>query len=243
MITRIIIGMIVLLWSLHAKALDVRLFTEHYPPFSIETDAGVAGINTTLLQQAFDELGLTASFQIESWARAQAWSLRFDNACLYSAARTDARENLYQWVGPLTTEHIALFRLRDSDIELARLADANQYRVGGQQRDFYTEWMINQGLEVDAISGDVSNVERLQRQRIDLWIAGTIGGPYMAVFEHDVEVEAIYQSEEGLALWLACSRGLPPQYIRQLNALIEQYREDGTLASIKAEYMQGQAPQ
>ncbi len=237
MISHRIIGVALLLVAVNAGAVDVRLYTEHYPPFSIETETGVSGINTALLRQSFEDLGLTASFQVESWARAQASSLRFDNACLYSAARTEERETLYQWVGPLTREHVSLFRLHDRDIRITSLSDAGQFRVGGQQRDFYTEWMIDQGIEVDAISGDASNVERLLRGRIDLWIAGSIGGPYMAAFEHDALVTSVYQAEEVMELWLACSRGVPPMYIKDLNERIDQYREDGTLTSIQSGYL------
>lgn len=220
---------------LKAEEPDVRLYTEHYPPFSMETETGVSGINTELLLKAFEQLGLQVEVFVEPWGRAQAWSLQFDNSCLFSAARTTERELMYQWVGPLSTERISLFSLADDDILLASLMDADQYRIGGQQRDFYTEWMIDQGLEVDAMAGDGSNVERLLRGRIDLWIAGHIGGPFMAASQ-GAEVSSAYIADEGLELWLACNPALSSDLVQRLDDAIADLVSDGTLEAIKKRY-------
>lgn len=59
----------------------------------------------------------------------------------------------------------------------------------------------------------------------------------MAAFEHDALVTSVYQAEEVMELWLACSRGVPPMYIKDLNERIDQYREDGTLTSIQSGYL------
>ncbi|MCH8551242.1 MAG: transporter substrate-binding domain-containing protein [Natronospirillum sp.] len=219
----------------HAEEPDVRLYTEHYPPFSMETEAGISGINTELLLKAFEQLGLEVQVFVEPWARAQAWSLQFDNGCLFSAARTTEREPMYLWAGPLSVERISLFSLAEDDILLASLMDAEQYRIGGQQRDYYTQWMVDQGLEVDAMSGDGSNVERLVRGRIDLWIAGHIGGPFMAASE-GAEVRPAYIADEGLELWLACNPALSSDLVQRLDAAIADLVSDGTLNAIKDRY-------
>lgn len=214
---------------------DVRLYTEHYPPFSMATETGVSGINTELLLKAFEQLALDVEVFVEPWARAQAWSLRFDNSCLFSAARTTEREPMYQWAGPLSTERISLFSLAEDDIILASLMDAGQYRIGGQQRDYYTQWMVDQGLEVDAMAGDGSNVERLVRGRVDLWIAGHIGGPFMAASQ-GAEVRPAYIADEGLELWLACNPALSSDIVQRLDEAIADMISDGTLDAIKERY-------
>ena len=80
---------------------EVRLYTEHYPPFNIKEGDTVTGTNGLLLSEAFAELGIVTQHRVVPWARAQRSARTQPLACFYSAARTAERELHYQWVGPL----------------------------------------------------------------------------------------------------------------------------------------------
>jgi polar amino acid transport system substrate-binding protein len=221
---------------LSAVALDeVRLYTEHYPPFNIEEGDKVTGTNGLLLTEAFTELGINASHLITPWLRAQHSARTQPQSCFYSAARTAEREPHYQWVGPLSAEHITLFSLASRPIRLNNLAEARHWRVGGQLGDAYVQWVVDQGVEVESRGGEGSSLDKLLRNRLDLWVVGSIAGPYMANTQN-IELLTAYQSEARFELWLACHRDFPTELIQQLNALIERYQHDGTRARILARY-------
>lgn len=219
-----------------AVAMDeVRLYTEHYPPFNIKEGETVTGINGLLLTQAFNELGIRPVHLPGPWVRAQNSARKQPDSCFYSAARTEEREPHYQWVGPLSAEYITLFSLASRPIQLNDLQAANQWRVGGQLGDAYVQWVIDQGITVEPRGGEGSSIDKLTRDRLDLWIVGSIAGPYIASMRN-IPIVPAYKTEKRFELWMACHKDFPTQLIEQLNALIERYRHDGTRKKILARY-------
>ncbi|MFN3580780.1 MAG: substrate-binding periplasmic protein [Pseudomonas sp.] len=222
--------------GLPAMAQDaIRLHADHYPPFNIQTDTTVEGTNGLLLQAAFDELGISTQHLITPWTRAERSARTQPNTCFYSAARSTQREPHYQWVGPLSAENVTLFSLAERPVHLNNLEDAQHWRVGGQLGDTYVQWVVDQGVAVETLGGDGNSFDKLLHNRIDLWVVGSIAGPYIAQLS-DTKLLPAYQSEKRFELWMACHKEFPSETIDQLNRLITRYQEDGTLDRIMAGY-------
>lgn len=201
---------------------SMRLYTEEYPPFSYQTDDRAGGINVELLRQALENLGIEAEISIVPWGRAQLFTREQEDSCFFSAARTSDREPLYQWAGPLTEEHIVLYSL-DNETPAESFADAADRIVGGQIADAYSDWVRAQGLVLDEVAEVPDNLEKLKRGRIDLWVAGSIAGPYIAEQE-DMTLYPFITSDEVFELWLACNPDLPEDWLQALDAEIEALR-------------------
>lgn len=226
--------------GLPAMAQDaVRLYADHYPPFNIQTETTVEGTNGLLLQTAFDELGISTEHLIIPWTRAERSARTQPNTCFYSAARSTRREPHYQWVGPLSAENVTLFSLAERPVQLNSLEEAQQWRVGGQLGDTYVQWVVDQGVAVETLGGEGNSFDKLLHDRIDLWVVGSIAGPYIAQLSGTRLLPA-YQSDKRFELWMACHKAFPSETIDQLNALIARYQEDGTRDRIMARY--GLAP-
>lgn len=225
---------------------SLRFFTEEYAPFSFSEDGEVRGINTELLKLTTEHLELDVTFMVAPWGRAQLATQKDANTCFFSAARTAEREDIYQWVGPLTREQITLYSLTPDSPELTTLQDASDYRVGGQTNDAYSNWVEAQGVPVDPVTEVGSNLEKLKWERIDLWLAGSIAGPYIAA-QQGVDIYPQAASEEVFELWLACNPDFPRELIRQLNEKVARFTHDGTLEAIRNHYYkaaeQRQAPE
>jgi len=214
---------------------EYYFYTEEYPPFSYTEGESVKGINTELLTQAMISLKHPVSFYVVPWGRAQQLAQQQANACLFSAARTEERETIYQWVGPLSTEHIVLYAMADNPIELDTLPDANNYIVGGQTADAYSDWIENLGIEIHRTTEIPTNLLMLARGRIDLWLAGSIGGAYIAA-QMEIPLRPVQQTEEAFHLWLACNKAISASLISDLNLQLTQFRTDGTLDEIVSRY-------
>ena len=211
------------------------LFTDHYPPFNIRGDQGFSGISSDLLNKAFTEAGIQVTHTEVPWARAQSNARKHRDSCFYSAARTPARETLYQWVGPLATEQIALYSMASRNIKLETLQQALDWKVGGQLGDAYVQLVVDQGVPVESLGGTGTSLDKLIVGRIDLWVVGDIAGPYMGSLQ-GVELNKAFTLDKGFDLWLACHKDFPAQLITRLNQLLEQYRQDGTLQTTLERY-------
>lgn len=214
---------------------ELVFYTEDYPPFSFEANDRVTGLNTEVLRAAAEQAGLNVQFRVVPWARAQAWTQRQSDACFFSAARSAERENIYQWAGPLSTEYITLYSADADFPKLASVTDAIGYRVGGQIADFYTDWGEQQGLSIERTAVIPDNLEMLLGGRMDLWLAGSIGGAYIGAQE-GVTLYPVTQSQEAFTLWLACNNDMDPSIVSALDTIIEHYRTSGFIDKLLQNY-------
>ena len=217
----------------------VRLYLDHYPPFNIEEKDRIHGSNSMQLQMAFAALNIEATHRVVPWSRAQINARTQPDSCFYSAARTPEREQQYQWVGPLSSEYIALYSRSDRPIRLGNLQEARHWRVGGQLGDAYVKWVVSQGVPVEELGGTGNSLDKLLHNRIDLWVVGSIAGPYTAMLQGQ-QLAPSYISTERSDLWMACNKSIPAEVIQQLNSLIKRYAEDGTRQQLLERY--GLAP-
>lgn len=229
-----LINLTIIVPTMAADHLNFVFYTEDYPPFSYLQEGEVTGLNTDLLRAAAEEANINVRFRVVPWARAQAWTQSQSDACFFSAVRSTVREPIYQWVGPLSMEYITLFSADGNFTPLATVKDAAKYTIGGRISDAYTDWVEQQGLIVER-NATTTNISKLVGGRVDLWIAGSIGGPYSGLVE-GVTLYPIAQSEESFSLWLACNAHIDPTVITSLNLIIERYRNSGVIETLLQKY-------
>uniref|UniRef100_A0A486XGH0 Uncharacterized protein n=1 Tax=Rheinheimera sp. BAL341 TaxID=1708203 RepID=A0A486XGH0_9GAMM len=182
-----------------------------------------------------DKLGISGRFEIVPWGRAQLFTQTQADSCFFSAVRTPESEALYQWVGPLSTEYVQLFSINPAQPKFNQLSDAAKLRIGGQTTDAFTDYGVSKGLKIQRIAEIPVNLSMLQLGRIDLWLAGSVGGPYIAA-QKGMTIFPVATSVDVFELWLACSLELPEQAVHQLNNALQLSKQDGTLDAILQRY-------
>lgn len=215
-------------------AAPVTVVTEDYPPFNMQKDSNTVGISTDILRGAFQKAGIDYKISMFPWARAYDMATNDANTCVYSTTRTEEREGLFKWVGPLVRNDWVLFGRVDSP-KLTSLNDAKNYTIGGYQGDALTNYLKAQGLKVDEANADRLNPQKLQAKRIDYWAAGAALGPYVASREGVTGLVPELQIKE-TQMFLACNKGVSDEVVTKLNAAIKQMMDDGTVKTINAHY-------
>lgn len=213
----------------------LNLYTEDYPPWSYPAKDGVSGINVRLLQLVLHNTGYDGRFSIVPWGRAQRFTQTELDSCFFSAVRSEERENIYQWVGPLSQESVQLFSLDPAASRFTDFASVSGFRIGGQTEDAFTDYAESLGLRVERVTEIPVNLAMLQSGRIDLWLAGSVGGPFIARRE-GVQVFPAATTERVFELWLACNPAMPSEVIQSLNKALEALKQDGSLEAILADY-------
>lgn len=215
-------------------AAPVTIVTEDYPPFNMQKDNNTVGISTDILRGALQKAGIDYKISMFPWARAYDMAMNDANTCVYSTTRTEEREGLFKWVGPLVRNDWVLFGRSDSP-KLSSLSDAKNYTIGGYQGDALTNYLKAQGLKVDEANADRLNPQKLQAKRIDYWAAGAALGPYVASREGVTGLVPELQIKE-TQMFLACNKGVSDEVVTKLNAAIKQMMDDGTVKTINAHY-------
>ena len=91
----------------------VTYLTEENPPFNFTDAKKAAGISTNVVLEIAKRAGDSPNIRFIAWDEAYRMAQVDPNTCLYSTARLENRENLFQWVGPIAVNRWALFARDD----------------------------------------------------------------------------------------------------------------------------------
>ncbi|MFT3850882.1 MAG: ABC transporter substrate-binding protein [Propionivibrio sp.] len=225
---------LLMLSSLYANALT--LTTEEYPPLNFSTDGGktVSGVSTDVMKEVSKRTGIAVTIGLYPWQRAYKDAQDNKDTCVYSTTRTEAREKLFKWVGPLAPSTWILFAKADSTIAVKTLDEAKKYKVGGYQGDAKAIFLKEKGFALDEAMSDEQNLKKLDAGRIDLWAATSGIGPWMAKAS-GIKIKPVLSFQD-VEMYAACNLSMPDADIAKMNDAIKAIKADGTYDKILKNY-------
>lgn len=218
------------------NAFALTLTTEEYPPYNFSKDDGktVTGLSTDVMREVVKRTGMKATFALYPWKRAYMMAQEDKETCVYSTTRTEAREKLFKWVGPLTPNTWVLYAKADSPISIKTLEEAKKYKVGGYQGDAKAAFLKEQGFTVDEAMNEEQNIKKLEAGRLDLWAASSGVGPWIAK-SMGVGIKPVLSFKE-VEMYAACHLSMPDADINKMNEAVKAIRADGTYDRISKSY-------
>ncbi|WP_236744465.1 hypothetical protein [Marinobacter similis] len=87
------------------------IFTENYPPYNASAsgkgfahgEEDITGICSDMVKAMLARVDYDYVMKMRAWSYAYDWVQDRENHGLFCTARTDEREDLFQWVGPLAS--------------------------------------------------------------------------------------------------------------------------------------------
>jgi polar amino acid transport system substrate-binding protein len=240
---RLLAVVVLLLGASLAHAQNLVLLTENLAPFNQSVSGrnfakndGITGISSDTLRLICARAGVECQQILRfPWQRVYQQALNEPGYGLFSTARTPAREKLFKWVGPIASNDWVLMAKGDSPILLASLADAAKYRIGGYKGDAISQYLIDRGLPVQTALRDNTNVEKLLKGQIDLWVTADPSGRYLARQE-GLDGLKVVQRFHTAELYLALNLATPDDLVRRLQEALDALRAEGQLSAIVARY-------
>ncbi|WP_245904627.1 substrate-binding periplasmic protein [Billgrantia lactosivorans] len=220
---------------------ELTFITEEYPPYNYRQNDRLEGISVELLERIFAETDTTLSREdvlYYPWARGYDTALSEPGTVLFSTTRTEQRESLFQWVGPIATDRVTLIARRDSDIRLSDIEDviAGDYRIAVIREDIGAQRLQEAGVpesQVQAAISNVSALRMLERGRVDLWAYGE-DVAFWLMQEEGLPttdfVPALTISESDL--YYALHRDTDRRLVDRMQAALERLREQGVVSEI-----------
>ncbi|HEY0847691.1 MAG TPA: transporter substrate-binding domain-containing protein [Noviherbaspirillum sp.] len=212
-------------------ALDIT--TEHNPPFNYQNGQHVSGISTEILLEMGRRAGVPLHVQMLPWARAYQSALSLPGTCVYSTVRLPEREDLFKWVGPLSTNKWALFAKSDFDKRIRSIEEAKNYRIGGVTMDAKAAYLKSLGFKrIDLVGDDSLNRAKLLAGRIDLWIAGLYR---TTTAENRGQIKPVFIVRE-VEYYLACHPETPEKTIAALQQALATLQKEGFVKAVTDRY-------
>ncbi len=219
------------------EPVSLTFTTEEYPPFNFLNAAGeIDGISTHLLRTALAELDARVEFRLLPWARAYTEARLRDDYCVYSTTRTSEREDLFQWVGPLSKTDWTAFALSDRALALENLEQLKGYKVGSFHEDAVGLYVSEQGIPVINASRDSENLQRLKAGIIDVWVTSSLLAPKMAAAE-DLHLDALFSFKQ-TELYLACHPSVDAAFLQRLQEALHRVRSSVEFAVTRSHMLE-----
>lgn len=186
----------------------LRFITEEYPPYNYVENGRLQGVAVELLERAFEVDGRQldrGSIEILPWARGYETVLNTPNSVLFSTTRTEAREGLFHWVGPISADRVVLMARKSSAIQIDSIEALNQsdLKIAVIHEDIGSQRLRELGVDSSRTHTAINNTSALamlEANRVDLW-----------AYSEDV------------AYWLMDTRGYDRQAFEVVYTLNEAY--------------------
>ncbi|MBB6480959.1 substrate-binding periplasmic protein [Spirochaeta isovalerica] len=209
--------------------------SEEFPPYNFELNGRLQGISIDLMVLCLDKLGSRQTRQdirILPWARSYKMLLEEEKTVLFAITRTPQRENLFKWVGPISSSKNVLFARKNSLISLSSPDDIKKYRTGAI-RDDAGEQLLQDlfGLDREGIeltSSALSSLLQLKTGRIDLFAYDENVLHWIMTQEglNPEDFESVYVLSEGFH-YFGFHRDTDDELIEQFQKALDDLKDEG----------------
>ena len=223
---------------------DLTLMSEDFPPYNYVSAVGLKGSSIDLMVLILQELHSTinrSDIQILPWARSYILLQKDPNAVLFAMTKTGSRENLFKWVGPISTARNVLIGKKSRHFVINRPADLAEYQIGVVGNDAGQQLIEQLGVPKDhediADSGEL-NVRKLVSGRFDLiaydenvvrWILKNEG-------QNPDDYETVYLLNEGQH-YFAFNKSVPDEIINEMQKTLDELKHMGAFQKILNQYL------
>jgi len=239
---------LVVLFFISAVGNDtINMYTEHYPPYNMSDETGkLKGSSIEVLEAVLTKIHSKQSIEdvkLRSWAKSYMVAQKKKNAMVFSTTRTDSREKLFKWVGPIATARVGVIALKSKHIKINSVADFNKYKVGAVLKDIGELLLLDVGVHKNNIrhvkGEDAINLSfiKMQKNRIDMFAYNlnvAFANAKMQGFDID-KYEVIYTLKVGYQ-YFAFNKDTDDKIIKKWQNALDAIKEDGTYAKIHSKY-------
>ena len=217
--------------SPHAHALT--FLTEENPPYNFTQAGQPVGLSTEIVTEATKRAGVSMQVVSIEWDEAYRRGQADKDSCLFSVARLENRENLFQWGGEIALNKWAVFGRGDFNKPVKALADLRPFKIGGVVTDAKVDYLkANAVTNIKEVVRDESNPPRLflkpeDANYIDLWATGYYAAGTIAAAAKAGPIKLVYVFREQ-SLWLACSPRTAKDVVKKLSDAMASMKKDGT---------------
>lgn len=247
-----------------AWAADViHVVDSDYPPFTYLKDKTPAGFSIEVLQEMAKRANVELKIEYFPFRRAVAMSVAEKDSLITSMSKNEERNKQYQWIGPVYTATINLYRLKDRpDLQITSLEQAKGKIIGTGAGFKIIDDMVKAGIDrksIEDVSPESLNIAKLFKKRIDYvalndWVfsyllqqEGKTCAEVEKVMPLDGKAGKLYAKntqtggvgdgkDDESAAYYAVQKDTDPAVVKRLQAALDAMRADGAYDKIMQQY-------
>ncbi len=219
----------------------MQIYTEQYPPLTFRNNFGeITGFGTDIVNEIMKRNKIYTEIKLTSWSSGYDLALNNPNVCLFTMDRTDLRENLFQWVGPIGTNTTWFYTKTGSGIRISSLDDARKLSsVGAVNSWFSTQYLQSLGFTNLVLNSDPAVLaKKLMNGEVDAFVCTGVTFP-------DILKAAGYHYSEAFPsfrlmasdYYIAFSKLTPESVVNLWQSTFAALKTDGTYEAISQKWL------
>ena len=217
------------------KESKLQLLTEDYPPLTFEKDGEVTGFGTEVVREILHRLNIPDDIRILPWEEGYDLCLKNPNVVLFTMKRTELRENLFHWIGPIGGNNTIFYAKKGSGIKINSMEDAKKVSKIATCSAWFSEQDLKDAGFTNLVSSPVpiENVRQLVEGEVNLSIFTDITIPEIAIqagYSID-DLEPVFTVSTGY-FYVAISKTTPQSFVELWKQTFRAMYEDGTFEKI-----------
>lgn len=217
----------------------IQMMTEEYPPVTFMKNGKVSGFVTDMVRVISVRQGIQDNIRLTSWDEAYKVALNNPNVVLFSTERTDEREKLFHWVGPVGKNSAIFYAKKGSGIRINSVDEARTAAAIATTANWFTEQDLKRRGFTNLVSAPLpaDNIRMLMQGEVQLAVFTDItvaeivrnAGYTMDDLEPVFTLSSTY-------FYIAMSLGTPPEMVKKWQLVLDELKEDGTFEKIYRSY-------
>ena len=209
---------------------DIRVVTEHLPPYQIaENGRVVDGSSYLIMKEVLKRANIKAINEVMPWARAYEVSLSRKNTIIYSITRSPERELLFNWIGQLQQMEYSFFSTKiNQRLNIETIDDALTYRAVAVRNSFEANALKRigfiEGKNLILVVDYFTAWKMLKVGRADITYANA------PIFEYSNMNDSLFKRQgaviETLQLYIAANKNTDNKIIDNLSAALHNVKAD-----------------
>jgi polar amino acid transport system substrate-binding protein len=221
---------------------EIQPLTEKWTPYQIETEDGLKGISVDLVKEIQNRIGNKKEIKLFPWKRGYEITLNKEGYALFLTTRSEKREDLFKWVGPVSSMKLVFFKnAKRDDIKIKTLDDAKKVKsIAVAEKTIEHQKLQELGfenLEINSLAN--YSFQKLLENKIDLYPVEYYSFVYKLKkdgLEDSVTLvdlkDPIYES----MLYIAFNKNTDDKVIKRWQETLDQIKSDGTYKKILDRY-------
>ena len=224
----------------HSTGAGLRIITEDFPPFNYAgADGKAAGQSTEVVEGILARLNQTATIEVLPWSEGYRLALAGPRVVLYSTVRSEDREQLFRWVGPVAANDYTLYARKGSGLQLSTLEAAKKAGLIGVVRDDARhQFLLANGFgNLLTCGSDAACLKNLTAGTTDLWLGSSVNAADIArAAGVDPNAVVPVYTIRTVPLYIAFSRDTPDSVVAAWQDALDAMKWDGTYDVILEKY-------
>lgn len=218
----------------------IQMVTEEYPPVTFMREGKPAGFVTDMVRGITVRLDIPDNIKLTPWKNAYRMALLHPNVIIFSMDRTESRENLFHWVGPVGQNSALLFAAKGSGINIDSMEEARNIDSIATTTEWWTEQHLKEAGFTNLVSSPDprENVRQLMQGEVKLSIFTDVTIPEIiknAGYSMD-DLEPVFTVEQNY-FYIGISKGTAPEMVEKWQATLDDMKNDGTFEKIYRNYL------